>query len=157
MDKLNIHNEMMQFDRKNREFYDELTDEEKKKFSTYLMLKWGPNIPDDDSEMAGYYVIAVNENVNKHFFDINKHPKLQWLSCTTVNPVKRTFKHYWITPPKKEGTGRNKVRKQIMELMPALKTDEVDLLLSINDDEEINQWLVTHGITDKEIKALYKK
>lgn len=157
MDKLNIHNEMTQFDRKNREFYDELTDEEKKKFSTYLMLKWGPNIPDDDSEMAGYYVIAVNENVNKHFFDLNRHPKLQWLSCTTVNPVKRTFKHYWINAPKKEGTGRNKVRKQLLEMLPGLKTDEVDLLLSINTDEEINQWLVTHGLTDKEIKALFKK
>jgi hypothetical protein len=32
-DKLNIANEMRQFDRKNRSFYDELTAEEKKKFS----------------------------------------------------------------------------------------------------------------------------
>ena len=31
MDKLSINNEMTQFDRKNREFYDELTDEERKK------------------------------------------------------------------------------------------------------------------------------
>ena len=30
MDKLSIQNEMTQFDRKNREFYDSLTDEERK-------------------------------------------------------------------------------------------------------------------------------
>ncbi len=32
-DKLNIANEMRQFDRKNRDFYNELSDEERKKFS----------------------------------------------------------------------------------------------------------------------------
>jgi hypothetical protein len=41
MDKLSIANEMTQFDRKNREFYNELTDEERKRFSNYLMIRWG--------------------------------------------------------------------------------------------------------------------
>ena len=40
MDKLNIRNEMAQLDRKNRDFYDELTDEERRKFSTFLMIRW---------------------------------------------------------------------------------------------------------------------
>ena len=39
-DKLNIANEMRQLDLKNRDFYDELTPEEKKKFSTFLMIRW---------------------------------------------------------------------------------------------------------------------
>ena len=39
MDKLSIANEMTQFDRKNREFYNELTDEERRKFSNYLMIR----------------------------------------------------------------------------------------------------------------------
>jgi hypothetical protein len=43
-DKLNIANEMRQLDRKNRKFYDELTDEERKKFSLYLMIRWGSSI-----------------------------------------------------------------------------------------------------------------
>ena len=40
-DKLNIANEMRMFDRKVRSFYDELTPEERKKFSNYLMIRWG--------------------------------------------------------------------------------------------------------------------
>ena len=40
-DKLSIGNEMRQFDLKNRKFYDELTEEERKKFSPYLMIRWG--------------------------------------------------------------------------------------------------------------------
>ena len=41
MDKLTIANEMKEFDLKNRNFYLDLTDEEKKKFSNFLMIRWG--------------------------------------------------------------------------------------------------------------------
>ena len=44
MDKLGIANEMAQFDRKNRGFYDELTEEERRKFSNYLMIRWGSSV-----------------------------------------------------------------------------------------------------------------
>jgi hypothetical protein len=43
-DKLNIANEMRQLDRKNRNFYRELTDEERKKFSNYLMIRWASHV-----------------------------------------------------------------------------------------------------------------
>ena len=44
MDKLSIGNEMAQFDKKNREFYDNLTPEEKKKFSNFLMIRYGSSV-----------------------------------------------------------------------------------------------------------------
>ena len=44
MDKLSIQNEMSEFDRKTRKFYDELTVEERKKFSNYLMIRWGSSV-----------------------------------------------------------------------------------------------------------------
>ena len=147
MDKLNINNEMRQFDRKNRDFYDELTDDEKKKFSTYLMLKWGANVDSTDPELAGYYVLAVNENVNKHFFDLSRHPKLQWLLATTVSPDMGTPRHTWIAPKKKE-TGLSAKKKQLAKLYPHYKDDEIDLLAQITDQKEINTLLKQHGDTD---------
>ena len=39
VEKLSIRNEMQQFDRKNRDFYRSLTDEERRKFSPYLMIR----------------------------------------------------------------------------------------------------------------------
>jgi hypothetical protein len=39
-DKLNIGNEMRMLDTKRRDFYDDLTPEELKKFSNFLMLRW---------------------------------------------------------------------------------------------------------------------
>lgn len=41
MDKLHISNEMLQFDKKNRNFFDDLTPEEQKKFSPFIMIRWG--------------------------------------------------------------------------------------------------------------------
>ena len=85
MDKLNINNEMAQLDRKNRTFYDSLTDEERKKFSNYLMIRWGSAVH-GDREIQEYYVQSCNHYLNKHFFAVNRHPKLQWLSATAVSP-----------------------------------------------------------------------
>ena len=41
MSKLDIAVEMRAFDSKQRDFYQSLDADERKKFSTYLMLKWG--------------------------------------------------------------------------------------------------------------------
>ena len=77
-DKLNIANEMRQLDRKNRNFYRELTDEERKKFSNYLMIRWASCV-EGSRELQEFYLISTNERLNKHFFNISRHPELQWL------------------------------------------------------------------------------
>jgi hypothetical protein len=66
-DKLSIANEMAQFDRKNRQFYDDLTDEERKKFSNYLMIRWGSSVH-GIADLQEYYLLSCNQRLNKHFF-----------------------------------------------------------------------------------------
>jgi hypothetical protein len=109
---------MAQFDRKSRRFYDELTDEEKKKFSNYLMIRWGSAVQ-GSRDLQEFYVISCNERLNKHFFAINRHPKLQWLCATAVSPGLGTQRHQWIAPKKKEA-GASGIRKQISELFTHL-------------------------------------
>jgi hypothetical protein len=143
MDKLSIQNEMAQFDRKNREFYNELTDEERKKFSNYLMIRWGSAVQ-GSRELQEFYVIATNERLNKRFFDINRHPRLQWLCATTVSPGLGTQRHPWIAPKKREA-GASGIRKQLAELYPHLKDDEVELMSRINDKKDIDAYLKASG------------
>ena len=150
-DKLNINYEMQQFDRKNRQFYDELTPEERKKFSTYLMLRWGSAVQ-AQSNIQQYYVMSLNENFNKHFFSLAKHPKLQWLCATTVSPGIGTFKHQWIAPKKREG-GDSKSAKFLRELYPHLKDDEIELLRQLNTKDDLKQLAREHGWDDKRIKS----
>jgi hypothetical protein len=143
MDKLSIQNEMSQFDRKNRRFYDELTDEERKKFSNYLMIRWGSAVQ-GSAELQEFYLIATNERLNKHFFAINRHPKLQWLCATTVSPGMGTNRHQWIAPKKKEGS-TSAIRKQLAELFPTLKNDELDVMSAITTKKELDSYLQKLG------------
>ena len=143
MDKLSINNEMAQFDRKNRDFYDELTPEEKKKFSNFLMIRYGSSVQ-GSAELQEFYLISTNERLNKRFFDISKHPKLQWLSATTVSPGLGSQRHQWIAPKKKE-PGAGSLKKQIAELYPHLKDDEIDLMAKINTKKDIEEYIKASG------------
>lgn len=149
-DPLYIGNEMAAFDRKDRDYYDKFTDEEKKKFSTYLMLRYGASVA-GSSDLQAYYLMATNERVNKNFFDLNKHPKLQWLLCTSVSPAMGKQHHYWQGTKKKEGN--NKAQKFLAKLYPTLKQDEIDLLAQINDKRDIERLARELGLDDKTIKA----
>ena len=143
MDKLSIQNEMTQFDRKNRDFYDSLTNEERKKFSNYLMIRWGSSIQ-GSAELQNYYLQSSNHYVNKRFFDINRHPKLQWLCATAVSPGLGTQRHQWIALKKKE-SGASGIRKQLAEMYPYLKDDELELMSKINTKKDIDAYLKASG------------
>lgn len=142
-DKLNIANEMRVFDNKVRSFYDDLTPEEKKKFSTYLMVRWGSAVQ-GSRELQEFYVIATNERLNKHFFNVGRHPKLQWLMATTVSPDMGAQRHQWIAPKKKE-PGAGSLKKQLAELFPHYKDDEIELLATITTKKELDAYVKQHG------------
>ena len=148
MDNLNIQNEMAQFDRKNREFYDKLSPEEKKKFAPFLMIRWGSSVQ-GSADLQHFYLVATNERLNKNFFGIpstveRNHKKLQWLVSTTVSPDLGTQRHQWIAPKKKE-PGASSIRKQLAELFPHLKDDEVELMAKINTKKDIEEYLKASG------------
>lgn len=138
-DKLTIQNEMRQFDLKNRSFYDELTDEERKKFSNYLMIRWGSAV-NGSRELQEFYVISTNERLNKHFFAINRHPKLQWLCATAVSPGMGSHRHQWISPKKKDGSGGGTIKKQLLQLFPNMKPADIDTLAKITTQREIDAY-----------------
>ncbi len=70
-DKLSIANEMKMFDHKVRDFYDELSEDERKKFAPFLMIRWGSAV-EGSRDLQEFYVISTNERLNKNFFNINQ-------------------------------------------------------------------------------------
>ena len=124
-------------------FYDELDADEKKKFSNYLMIRWGSAVDAGHSErdklIAQYYLQNCNENFNKHFFTINKHPKLQWLCATTVSPDDGAKRHSWIAP-KKKVAGESAKRKSLQAIYPHYKDDEIEVMMRITTQKEIDEY-----------------
>ena len=142
-DKLNIVNEMRQLDRKNRNFYRELTGEERKKFSNYLMIRWASCV-EGSRDLQEFYLISTNERLNKHFFNISRHPELQWLCATTVSPNMGTPRHNWIAPKKKEA-GASSMKKQLAEIYPHMKDDELEVMAKITTKKEIDAYFKASG------------
>ena len=131
---------MAAFDRKDRKFYDDLTEEEQRKFAPFLMIRWGSAV-EGGRELEEYYVIATNERLNRHFFSINtaRHKKLQWLMATSVSPDLGRQRHTWLAPYKRDKNESVK-RRELAKLCPDLNDDELEVLAAITSDQEIKQY-----------------
>lgn len=151
-DKLSIKSEMAAFDRKDRTFYDSLEDHQKKKFSTYLMLRYGSCVTGSE-DLQAWYLRATNERVNLNFFDVSatQHKKLQWLLCTTVSPDLGKVNHYWL--PAKKADGNNKKIKFLSNLYPAMKDNDIERLAELNSTNDLKDLAREHGWDEKRIRT----
>lgn len=150
-EKLSIVNEMSQLDQKNRQFYDELNEQEKKDFSSFLMLKWGSAVYGSE-DMQAYYLRAFNENVNPNFFELGRHPKLQWLLCTTASPGLGIQKHWY---PGSSSKKKNPMLKFLSMLRPSDKLEDLELLVQLNDRRHFEDMARKHGWSNEEIKKFF--
>lgn len=102
-------------DKKDYEYYDRLTSEQKKKFVPYMMLMWMSSVT--SPRMQKDYLIKTNKIANIHFFNENvqQHPKLQWLMLCAASPGKGEQYHKWIPH----------IREKISKLQDHIKNDEL--------------------------------
>lgn len=150
-DKLSLSSELSALNRKHREFYDNLSDEERKKFSAYLLMKYGANV-EGSVELQEWYLRAINEYVNVNFFALNKHPKLQWLTLTTVSPQFGNQRHYWLNAKKKTSDKSSKKIKFLLKLYPTHKVKDIELMADLNTDQDLRDLAVSLGMSDSDIK-----
>lgn len=103
-------------DNKDYGFYDRLTDEQKKKFTAFMMVQWISNVK-SNSKLQEYYLLATNDFINKHLFNevVQKHPKLLWLLLCTVSPKMGKQFHQWIP----------QIKDRVTKLKDKPKKDEV--------------------------------
>ena len=142
---------MLAIDRKNRAWYDNLSDEQVKAFSAWMMMRYASSVQGPN---AASYLFMVNECVNKNFMDLSKHPELQWLLFTLCGSGKKEY-HPYIKPPGSRKK-KNKVGEWLSEMYPLMKADEIAMLLEINDKDDLKALARENGMTDKEIKELFK-
>jgi hypothetical protein len=148
--KLTLAQELAALDTKDRGFYDELTDEERKKFSTYLMMKYAASV-EGNRDLQEWYLRAQNDRVNQDFFAIGRHPKLQWLLCTSVSPDMGRQKHYWMGSRHKT----NPIQKVLAEQFPDLNREELAILVNNTNRKDLEAYLQSLGWDDKEIRNAF--
>jgi len=144
--RLDLNRVLGALDKKQWDFYDRLTDEEKKAFTPYLMLRYASSVS-GDFELASYYLLATNHYANEGFFDIAKHPKMQWLCLAAASPGMSKVRHPWIGFKKKADADKktNAKKKTLLGLYPNAKESDIDVMCELITDAEIKEDLRQSG------------
>jgi hypothetical protein len=147
--KLDIGRELRAINSRDHNFYDNLSDEEKKAFSPYILMRYVSN-PRVDPETYEFILDRVNEYVNKNHWDLSKsHKALLWklfASCGTGLDVSYTY----LKAGSKEKA--NKIEKLLAELYPAMKMSDIKLMASLMDSKDKNELFDSLGFDKKQRK-----
>lgn len=123
-------------DRRDRGYYDRLTDEDRKKFSGYMALRWMSYV-DAGPDIESGYVQLYNHYANKKIFNLSKHPKLQWYMLIAASPGLGRQRHSW---PRVKKSNETKRTKTIRELFPQIKSSDAEVLGKLINDADIKKY-----------------
>ena len=143
---------MAALDKRDKGYYNRLTPEQKKAFSSWMMMRYASSVQGKD---AAHYIYMTNELVNKDYSEVSKHPELQWLLLSACGVGKVQF-HPYLKPPNAKKK-KDKVSEFIYNIHPHMKSEEVELLQEINSREELKEYARSHGYDDKTIKDIFGK
>lgn len=150
--KLDIKRELNAVDQKNYNFYDELTDGEKKVFSPFILMRYTANTS-GDREIQEWFIERTNEFVNKDYLSLSKdHKALQWKLYAAIGIGTNCY-HQYMAAGKKEKAF--KIEKLLCELHPAMKMSDIKLLASMMDKQDINELFDGLGF-DKQQRKVYE-
>lgn len=139
--------------------WDELDDEQRKalKSEFFIMNRYISNVKTNSVELQQHYLLAVNEYFNKHWNLLQKHPKLMWMLLAMCgHESKKIHYHEWIGFKKKPGNSSDKKVKFLLDIYPAKKQADCELLAELMSDADFKELAVMHGMEDAEVKKLLK-
>ena len=137
-----LRNGLKAVDFRNKDYYDRIDDQEKSLYSPFMLMRYASCISSKDKFYVEHYIEMINECVNKHLFTLSgKHKKLLWILTAMCGALKQQF-HPWIKPMKRVP---NKSLKQLQQLFPNTKEDNLETLDKIITDRELEELLEAHG------------
>jgi hypothetical protein len=147
--KLDIKRELNAADQKNYNFYQNLTDEEKKAFSPFILMRYTANVQ-GDRDTQEWFLEMTNEMVNKHHWVLSKnHKNLLWKLFAGVGTGTNAY-HPYLAAGKKEKA--NKIEKLIAELNPAMKMSDIKILASMMTKQDKEEMFDSMGFDKKQRK-----
>jgi hypothetical protein len=133
------------------DFYDNLTDEERKAFAPRVVIRWLSTLSDNNPSQQ-YAILAVNDLVNLGLWSLQKHPELIYKLCALSGTGKKQY-HQWI--PQGRGAGSQpRLDALIQEFWPQTNSQERDLLKKLRTPEQWMDFASQSGIDDRHLKDL---
>jgi hypothetical protein len=147
--KLDIKRELNAVDQKNYDFYDKLTDDDRKAFSPYILMRYTASVQ-GDRDIQEWFLEMTNEMVNKNHWELSKnHKALLWKLFAATGAGVNCY-HPYLAAGKKEKA--NKIEKLLVELYPAMKMDEIKMLAKMMDKKDKEELFDKMGFDKKQRK-----
>lgn len=157
--KLDIMTVLEAIDTNKREFYSNLTDEEKKSVVPRVLVRWLSAVSDNNRQ-RDWYILAANDLVNNHLWALGKdHQELLWLLMTVAGTGKKQY-HQWIPANQKKTSSSPKLDELLKSQHPGANEIELSILKQGLGKDGILELARASGINDnavKEIQAELKK
>lgn len=147
--KLDIKRELEAVDTKNYDFYANLTDEERKAFSPFILMRFTSNVQ-GSRDIQEWFVEMTNETVNKHHWVLSKNHKALLWKLFAASGVGMKCYHPYLAAGKKEKV--NKIETLLCEINPAAKLSDIKLQASLMTEEDIEELFDSLGFDDKKRK-----
>jgi hypothetical protein len=146
--------------RKDRNWWEQLSDDQRKKFSSWLYSRYMSIVRHNNPDMHRYYVMGTNNIINRYLSGLTKnHAKLIYLLMTTLPNEFARADHQYIPPMKKNKADKktNNKMRILSQLNPSFKDEDLEALASVMTDDEFTDVMASHGWESKKIKAELKK
>ena len=146
---LDIKKELNGVDMRDKDAFNNWTDEERKSFSPYILMRYVSNVQ-GDRDVQEWFVEMTNELVNKNHWTLSKnHKGLLWKLFAGCGTGAKAY-HPYLAAGKKEKAV--KIEKLIAELNPAMKMSDVKLQASLMDKNDIEDLFNKLGYDKKQRK-----
>jgi hypothetical protein len=147
--KLDIKRELKAVDTRDYNFYDNLTDDEKKAFSPFILMRYTANVQ-GDAALQEWFLEMTNEYVNKNHWELSKnHKPLLWKLFAGTG-VGQSMYHPYLAAGKKAKA--NKIEKLLAEIYPAWKLEDIKILASMMDKKDVEELFDKMGFDKKQRK-----
>lgn len=152
-DKLSLSEVLGIIDIGGSSMWDEFSDYQKKNIPFYVLSRWLSGRLSNRREDIELAILQTNEYYNKNYFDLTKHPQLQWMLASMIGGSGKKVRREWIGYKRKGAN--SKLADFILTVHPHLSDDEVKLFIDVNSVVDLKGLARDNGLTDDEIKKLF--
>lgn len=132
--KLDIKRELRAVDTRDYDFYSNLTDDERKGFSPFILMRYTSNVQ-GEQYLQEWFLENTNEYINKNHWNLSKnHKGLLWKLFAASGTGEVAY-HPYLAAGKKGKA--NKIEKLLAEIYPAKKLSDIKLMASMMTKKDI--------------------
>lgn len=150
--KLDIFSLLKAMDKRDGDWFSRQPADVQKEFAPVVAVRWAATIK--DSPQSDIMLSMVNERVNAHLFDLQKHPDLVFRLMASCG-LGASLGHQWLAGHKRNAE-TNKAFEFMAQYYPDANDRELDYLMSCHTKATFMEFLNGCGVQQGEAKELLK-